>query len=159
MTLTLSPHYPLAALSGLVRTIETSSPQQVVPTPLINEPGQSKSVIDCSSSCRLILQIAPQITVHLEIQTTLPVQVGSWVWVLARLPRKVVKGFDAYPYVDPQATLTSVLLQACDLQIDNTYDDNAPSCDQLAPNTIDDDHGAWLFGATGASSLISVIGL
>jgi len=44
-------------------------------------------------------------------------------------------------------------LRACDLQVDNTHDDNSLSCSQLLPNTIVDDGGAWLFEVTGAGSL------
>jgi hypothetical protein len=44
-------------------------------------------------------------------------------------------------------------LSACDFQADNIHDDNSLSCDQLMPNTIDDDGGAWLFGVIGPSAL------
>jgi hypothetical protein len=44
-------------------------------------------------------------------------------------------------------------LRACDIQVDNTHDENALACDQLLPNTIDDDGGAWLFGVTGSCGL------
>jgi hypothetical protein len=44
-------------------------------------------------------------------------------------------------------------LSACDFQADNIHDDNALSCDQLTPNTIDDDGGAWLFGVISSSAL------
>jgi hypothetical protein len=64
-----------------------------------------------------------------------------------------VKGFSNYPYADPIATLDGMSLRACDLQVDNTHDDNSLSCNQLQPNTIDDDGGAWLFGITGKSAL------
>jgi hypothetical protein len=44
-------------------------------------------------------------------------------------------------------------LRACDLQVDNTHDNNSLSCDQLLPNTIDDDRGSWLFSVTGPGAL------
>jgi hypothetical protein len=44
-------------------------------------------------------------------------------------------------------------LRACDLQIDNVHDDNSQSCDQLTPNTIDDDGGSWLFGVVSPGGL------
>src|SRR5206468_3242719 len=78
---------------------------------------------------------------------------GSWVWTQAALARKNIKDFDSYPYADPFASLNGMSLRACDLQVDNTHDDNSLSCSQLLPNTIDDDGGAWLFGVTGPGSL------
>jgi len=93
------------------------------------------------------------VQVHLFVQTLLPVKVGSWVWAQAQLARKNIKNFDTYPYADPTASLDGMSLRACDLQIDNTHDDNSLSCNQLLPNTINDDGGAWLFGVTGPSSL------
>ncbi|MFL5692048.1 MAG: hypothetical protein ACJ795_09600, partial [Ktedonobacteraceae bacterium] len=56
-------------------------------------------------------------------------------------------------YADPTASLDGMSLRACDLQVDNTHDDNSLSCDQILPNTIDDDNGAWLLGVIGPSSL------
>jgi hypothetical protein len=153
MVLPLSPQYPLIAFGGIVRKIEASTPQQVLPTPLINVPDQPQAAVDCSSGCRFTLQLAPQVNIHLLVQTTLSVHVGSWIWAQAMLARKPVHGFDTYPYADPQTSLNGMLLQACDLQIDNTHDNDSLSCDQLVPNTIDDDNGAWLFGVTGASAL------
>jgi hypothetical protein len=149
----LSPHYPLIAFGGIVRKIEASTPQQVLPTPLIRVPDQPQSSVDCSGGCRFTLQLAPQVNIHLLVQTTLSVRVGSWIWAQAMLARKVIRGFDNYPYADPQASLNGMSLKACDLQIDNTHDNNSLSCDELVPNTIDDDNGSWLLGVTGPGAL------
>jgi hypothetical protein len=153
IVLTLSPQYPLIAFGGEVRKVDTTSSQQVLPTPVINVAHQQQLGIDCSGGCLLTVRIAPAVQVHLSVQTTLPVKVGSWVWAQASLARKNAKDFDNYPYADPLASLNGMSLRACDLQVDNTHDDNSLSCDQLVPNTIDDDGGAWLFGVTGPSSL------
>jgi len=152
MVLALSPQYPLVALGGVVLKVEATSPQQPLPTPLIPI-AQQQATIDCSRGCSLIVRIAAGVQVHLLVQTSLPVHVGSWVWAQAMLTRKTVPGFDTYPYVDPTASLNGMSLRACDLQIDNTHDDNSLSCSQLLPNTINDDNGSWLFGVTGPSSL------
>lgn len=153
MVLPLSPHYPLIALGGVVRKIEATTPQQVLPTPLINVPNSQQRTVDCSGGCLLLVGIAPQVQVRLTVQTTLPIRVGSWVWAEAALARKHIPNFPNYPYADPQASLNDMSLQACDFQVDDTHDDNSLSCDQLTPNTIDDDGGSWLFGVTGAGSL------
>lgn len=153
MVLTLSPQYPLVALGGEVLVVDATSSQQVLPTPVINVARQQQLGIDCSSGCYLTVRIAPGVQVRLFVQTTLPVKVGSWVWAQAALARKNVGGFDTYPYADSTAALNGMSLRACDLQVDNTHDDNSLSCNQLVPNTIDDDGGAWLFGVTGPSSL------
>jgi hypothetical protein len=87
------------------------------------------------------------------VQTALPVPVGAWIWAQAMYPRKTVAKFGAYPYPDLAATLDGATLRVCDVQINATHDDNSLSCDQLTPNTIDDDGGAWLFGVTGAGGL------
>lgn len=153
MVLTLSPQYPLVAFGGIILKIDATSLQQVLPTPLINVTHQQQVAIDCSSGCLLTLRIAPGVQVHLLVQTTLSIHIGSWVWAQAMLARKTIPGFANYPYVSPSASLNGMSLRACDLQIDNTHDDNSLSCDQLLPNTIDDDGGAWLFGVTGPGSL------
>jgi hypothetical protein len=153
MVLTLSPQYPLIAFGGQVLKVDTTSPQQVLPTPVINVANQQQSGADCSAGCQLTVRLASGVQVHLSVQTTLPVKVGSWVWSQAQLARMNVKGFSNYPYADPLAALDGMSLRACDLQVDNTHDDNSLSCNQLQPNTIDDDGGAWLFGITGKSAL------
>jgi hypothetical protein len=153
MVLTLSPHYPLLVLGGRVLSIDPLTPQQVLPTPVINVAHQQKLGVDCSGGCELAVRLAANTVVQLNVETTLPVQVGSWVWAQAAYGRQQIKGFDNYPYVDPQAPLNGMSLRACDLQVDNTHDENSLSCDQLAPNTIDDDRGAWLLGVVDARSL------
>ncbi|HCI81214.1 MAG TPA: hypothetical protein DHW02_16165 [Ktedonobacter sp.] len=153
MVLPLSPQYPLVALGGVVVKIEATSPQQVLPTPLINVPDAQPYTVDCSGGCLLIVRIAPQVQVRLTVQTTLPIVVGAWVWAQASLARKQVASFPNYPYADPQASLNNMSLQACDFQVNNTHDDNSQGCDQLMPNTIDDDSGSWLFGVTGTAAL------
>ena len=153
MVLTLSPQYPLIAFGGRVLTVTPTAPQQVLPTPVINIAHQQQLGIDCSSGCQLTVRLTFGVQVGLFVQTTLPVKVGSWVWAQALMARKIVKGFDTYPYADPQASLNGMALRACDLQVDNTHDDNSLACDQLVPNTIDDDGGAWLYGVTGPGAL------
>lgn len=153
MVLTLSPQYPLIAFGGQVLKVDVTSPQQVLPTPVINVTNKQQLGPDCSAGCLLTVRLAPGVQVHLSVQTALPVRVGSWVWAQAQLARKNIKGFGSYPYADPFATLDGMSLRACDLQVDNTHDDNSLSCNQIQPNTIDDDGGAWLFGVTGESSL------
>jgi hypothetical protein len=101
----------------------------------------------------LTVRIAGDTRIRLLVQTALPVRVGSWVWAQAMLARKQIAGFANYPYADPNAPLNGMSLRACDLQVDNTHDDNSLSCSQLSPNTIIDDGGAWLFGVTGPGSL------
>ncbi|MDQ2717059.1 MAG: hypothetical protein M3Z08_19320 [Chloroflexota bacterium] len=152
MTVMLSPQYPLVALAGLVRKVEATAPLEVLPTPLINVAQQQQGP-DCSSGCLLTIQIAPAVQIKLQVQTALTVQVGSWVWAQAMYPRKAVPNFYTYPYADPGASLNGVTLRACDFQVDGTHDDNSLSCDQLQPNSIDLDGGAWLFGVTGSDSL------
>lgn len=153
MVLPLSPQYPLIAFGGIVLKIDATSPQQVVPTPLINLPHQQQFTVDCSGGCLLTVRIAPNVTIRLVVETTLSIHPGSWVWAQATLPRKKILGFDNYPYADPQASLAGATMHACDLQVDSVHDNNSLSCDQLTPNTIDDDGGAWLFGVTGSGSL------
>jgi len=153
MVLPLAPQYPLIALGGVVLKIEATTPQQVLPTPLINVPNSQQMTVDCSGGCLLIVRIAPQVEVRLTVQTTLPMRVGAWVWAQAALARKHVPSFPNYPYADPQASLNNMSLQACDFQVNDTHDDGSLGCDQLTPNTIDDDGGSWLFGVTGTASL------
>ncbi|HLZ55932.1 MAG TPA: hypothetical protein VKR06_03200 [Ktedonosporobacter sp.] len=153
VVLTLPPQYPLLAFGGTVQKIDATSPQQVLPTPLINAPSLQHDAVDCSGGCLLTVQIAPQTQVRLTVQTTLAIRLGSWVWAQAMLARKAVPGFDTYPYLDPTATLDGMSLQACDFQVDNTHDDNSVSCDQLQPNSIDGDGGAWLLAVTGPGAL------
>lgn len=153
MVISLSPQYPLVALGGEVLKIDATSPQQVVPTPLINVPDQPLSSVDCSGGCLLTVRVAPQVQVRIQIETTLSLHVGSWVWTQATLARKAVPSFSDYPYADLDAPLNGMLLHACDLQIDNIHDDNGLSCDQITPNTIDNDQGSWLLGVIGPSGL------
>jgi hypothetical protein len=152
MTMSLSPQYPLIAFGGIVQKIASNTTQQVVPTPLINVP-QRPLAPDCSGGCDLTVRVAPQVQVRLLVQTTLVIHIGSWVWAQAMLARKQIGGFDDYPYANPGASLNGMSLSACDFQVDGTHDDNSLSCDQLTPNTIDDDGGAWLFGVIGPSAL------
>ncbi len=152
MVLPLSPQYPLDAIGGEVVKIEATTPQQVVPTPLINVPN-SDLAADCSGGCLFIVRISPTTQVRLSVQTALSVHIGSWIWAQATLARKAVSGFDAYPYADLHATLNGMPLQACDFQVGTVHDDNSFACDQLAPNTIDADGGAWLFSVSGPLAL------
>jgi hypothetical protein len=152
MTMTLSPQYPLIAFGGIVQKIASNTAAQVIPTPLINVP-QRPLAPDCSGGCNLTVRLAPQVQVHLLVQTALALHVGAWVWAQATLARKHITGFDAYPYADPGVSLNGMSLSACDFQADNIHDDNSLSCDQLMPNTIDDDGGAWLFGVMGPGAL------
>ena len=153
MVLALPQQYPLVALGGVVLKINPTTQQQPLPTPLIIVARQQNVGIDCSGGCQLTVRIAPNVEIQLLVQTALPVKVGSWVWAQATLARKVVPDFANYPYADPTATFSGMLLRACDLQVDNTHDDNSLSCSQLLPNTIIDDGGAWLIGVTGPGSL------
>jgi hypothetical protein len=152
MVITLSPHYPLIALGGIVLKVESSSTLQPLPTPLINV-TQQQTGIDCSTGCRVEVRIAPKVQVALVVQTTLPVRIGSWIWAQTMLSRKAVAGFDAYPYADASASLNGMAMRVCDFQVDATHDDNGLSCSQLLPNTIVDDGGSWLFGVVGSGSL------
>ncbi|HEV2582001.1 MAG TPA: hypothetical protein VGT44_14190 [Ktedonobacteraceae bacterium] len=151
MVIALYPHYPLVAIGGVIFAINPLSPQQPLPTPLINV--QQQVGIDCSGGCDLSVRIAAHTAVQLLVQTTLQVRVGSWVWAQAMLPRKQVAGFAAYPYADPAALINGMSLRACDFQVNATHDDNSLSCSQLTPNTILDDNGAWLYSVTGPGSL------
>ncbi len=152
MIIRLAPQYPLIALSGVVLKVVPTSTKQPLPTPLITIPTQSASV-DCTSGCFLTMRIAQDTQIRLFVQTTLPVHTGSQVWAQAMLARKPIAGFANYPFVEPDASLNGMTLSACDLQVDTMHDPNVPACDQLLPNTIDDDGGAWLFGVTGPGGL------
>lgn len=153
MVLTLMPQYPLVALGGVVLKVNSLSPLQALPTPLINVARQQQNGVDCTNGCILTVRIAPGVSVHLSVQTALPIPAGAWVWAQATMARKTVPGFDTYPYADSAASFNGMSLRACDLQVNDTHDDNSLSCSQLLPNTIADDGGAWLFGVTGTGSL------
>ena len=152
MVLPLSPQYPLIAFSGLVQKISANSPQQVLPTPLIKTSGQQLPA-DCTGGCLLTVKIAPQVIVHVLVNTTIVIKVGAWIWAQAALARKNVAGFPDYPYADPKASLNGMTLRACDFQADDIHDDNSLSCDQLLPNSIDDDSGVWLLSVAGPAAL------
>jgi len=153
MVVSLSPHYPLTAFGGIVRKIEATISQQVLPTPLIPVPNQEPSTVDCSRGCLLTVELAPQANIHLEVRTALSIRIGSWVWAQAMMPRKAIQGFDTYPYVDPQTPMAGMSFKACDLQVDNVHDDRSLFCSQLTPNTINVDGGSWLLGVTGPGGL------
>ena len=153
MIIRLAPQYPLVAVGGVVLKVDPASPPQLLPTPLINVPTQQQSAIDCSSGCDLTVRIARETHIHLVVQTALPVRTGSWVWAQAMLAREQIAGFAHYPYAGPNASLNGMSLRACDLQVDTIHDANALACDQLLPNTIDDDGGAWMFGVTSPCGL------
>lgn len=150
---TLMPQYPLVALGGVVLNVNALSTAQPIPTPLIPVHRERQVGVDCSNGCSLTVRVAKGVEVKLSVQTAIPVPVGAWVWAQAMYPRKVITGFTNYPYADPAASLNGSSLSVCDLQINDTHDDNSLSCDQLMPNTIDDDHGAWLLGVTGSGAL------
>jgi hypothetical protein len=151
--LALSPHYPLVAVSGIVEKVAALSPHQVIPTPLIHVRNTEPQGLDCSRGCAITVQIAPHVSVRLEVRTTLTVHEGSWVWAQATMARKRVVGFDTYPYVSGAATLDGMSLHACDFQVDDVHDDHGLSCSQLRPNTINADGGSWLFAVTGPGAL------
>lgn len=149
----LMPQYPLFALGGPVLKVSALSPAQPIPTPLIHVDRQQQIGVDCSNGCLLTVQAAPGVQVNLSVETSIPVPVGAWVWGQAMLPRKNIAGFANYPYPDLASSLNGASLKVCDLQINDTPDTNGVGCDQLSPNTIDDDGGAWLLGVTGPGSL------
>lgn len=153
MVLSLSPQYPLIAFGGLIQKISATTPQQVLPTPLINVPDREPQTADCSGGCLLTVQLSDQVRIQLSLQTTLSLREGSWIWTDAMMARKSVRGFDNYPYVDPQMSLNNMSLRACNFEINNQTDPLAASCSDLTPNTIDDDGGTWLIGVTGSSAL------
>ncbi len=152
MVLPLSPQYPLVAFGGVVLKINATSPQQVLPTPLIKTSNQQLPA-DCTDGCILTVRLAPHVQVQLLVQTSLVIKVGSWVWTQAMLARKNVQSFPNYPYADPTASLDGMSLRACDFQVDDIHDDNSLSCDQLVPNSIDNDGGSWLLSVVGAGAL------
>lgn len=151
--MTLMPQYPLVALGGVVLNVYSLSPAQPLPTPLIPIQQHQQPGVDCSNGCLLNVRIAAGVEVKLSVQTAIPVPVGAWVWAQATYPRKPIAGFANYPYADPATSLNGKTLRVCDFQVNDTHDDNSLSCDQLTPNTIDDDGGAWLFGVTGKGGL------
>ncbi|GLV57164.1 hypothetical protein KDH_40020 [Dictyobacter sp. S3.2.2.5] len=153
MVLTLSPQYPLVALGGVLTKIEGSTTRQVLPTPLIKVPSKEDYTPDCSNGCLLTVRINSNVSVRLNVQTSLALHPGAWIWTQAMLPRKSIPGFSNYPYADPTASLNGKTLQACDFQVNDTHDDNSVSCSDLNPNTINVDGGAWLLGVTGSNSL------
>lgn len=150
---TLMPQYPLVALGGVILKVNALSPAQPIPTPLIPVQRQQQVGVDCSNGCLLTVRIASGVEVKLSVQTAVPVPVGAWIWAQATYPRKVLAGFDTYPYADPAAPLNGATLRTCDLQINDTPDPNSTACDGLMPNTIDDDGGSWVFGVTGPGGL------
>ncbi|WP_376795846.1 hypothetical protein [Thermogemmatispora sp.] len=153
MVIRLSPQYPLMALGGIILKARPVTPPQVLPTPLIPVPTPPDQGIDCSQGCTMQVRIAPGVEVNVDATTTLPVQNGSWIWAFATYPLAHVAGMSTYPYASPQTSLNGATLHACQIQIDDTYDEHSPSCDAFQPNTIDDDGGAWLLGVVGPSSL------
>ncbi|GCE11590.1 hypothetical protein [Tengunoibacter tsumagoiensis] len=153
LVLPLAPHYPLVAIGGIVLRIDPTSPQQVIPTPLITIPDQKQYAPNCEDGCLLTVRITPEIQIHLIVKSSLSIYPNSWVWALAQLARKPVHGFDTYPYADPKAALNTMKLSACDLQVDDVHDDDALSCSQMKPNTVNADGGSWLFAVTGPAGL------
>src|SRR5579885_3206453 len=150
---TLMPQYPLVALGGIVLKVSALSPAQPIPTPLIPVQRQQQVGVDCSNGCLLTVRIASGVEVKFSVETSIPVPVGAWIWAQALYPRKPVAGFANYPYADPSVSLNGASLRVCSLQINDTRDTSSPTCDQLTPNTIDDDGGAWLYGVTGPGGL------
>jgi hypothetical protein len=153
MQLKLSPQYPLVALGGEILRISSSLPQQAAPTPLIKVPQDPNAAPDCSGGCTLTVELQAGQQVRVAVDTTLAMHKGDWVWFQAMLARQKVKGFDAYPYADPRMTFNGMSLQACDFQVNGIHDNQSLLCSQVNPNTIRDDGGAWMFGATGTSGL------
>lgn len=150
---TLMPQYPLVALGGVILKVNALSAAQPIPTPVIRVQREQQVGVDCSNGCQLTVRVSTGVEVKLSVETTIPVPVGGWIWAQAMYPRRSVSGFDTYPYADASASLNGASLRACDVQINDTHDDNSLTCDQIQPNTIDDDGGAWLFGVTGPGSL------
>lgn len=150
---TLMPQYPLVALGGVILNVAALSPAQPIPTPLIHVQRQQQVGVDCSNGCLLTVRIANGVVVKFSVETGIPVPVGAWIWAQAMYPRKAIGGFANYPYADPSVSLNGASLRVCNLQINDTRDDNSLTCDQLTPNTINDDGGAWLYGVTGPGAL------
>lgn len=153
MSLKLSPQYPLVALGGVLLKVEATSPLQVLPTPLIKVQSTAEYAPDCSNGCLLTVRLTPAVIIHLMVQTALALHPGAWIWTQAMMPRQSIAGFANYPYADPHASFNGLTFKACDFQVNDTHDDNSVSCDQLDPNTIDVDGGAWLLGVTGTDAL------
>ena len=153
LVLTLSPQYPLVALSGQIVKIDLLTTQQAVPTPLISITPESTSSVDCSGGCLLTVNIMPKMQVHVAVTTTVPVRNGSLIWMMAAMARQHVANFANYPYADPNAAFNGMTLQACDIQIDTQADNATTPCDALSPSTVDQDGGSWLFGVAGKGGL------
>ncbi|WP_216368972.1 hypothetical protein [Dictyobacter arantiisoli] len=153
MTVTLSPQYPLVAISGVLTKIAAMTALQVLPTPLIKVQSTDEYTPDCSGGCMLTIRMNPEVSLHLTVHTELALHPGDWIWAQAMLPRKSIPGFGNYPYADPHSSLNNLSLRACDFQANDTHDDNSQVCSQLDPNTIDIDGGSWLFGVTGSNAL------
>lgn len=146
--LKLSPQYPLVAFGGPVLKVEAQNSMGLVPAS-----GIAQNQLDCSQGCTLQVKLTEQFQVTLSVQTTLQVHPGSWVWVQAMLQQQRIRNVEAYPYVSPDTSINGMSMKVCDFQVDQTYDTNSTSCDQLKPNTIDDDRGSWLFGVAGSNAL------
>lgn len=151
--LTLMPQYPLVSLGGQILKVSALSSAQSIPTPLVHVQSTQQAGVDCSNGCLLTVRIGQTTQVRFSVATSVPVPVGAWIWAEAMYPRKAIGGFDTYPYADPASQLDGATLRVCDVQINATHDDNSLDCDQLKPNTIDDDGGAWLYGVTGPGGL------
>src|SRR5947209_11177562 len=72
LVLALSPQYPLIAFGGQVLKVEATSPQQVLPTPVINVPHQQQLGVDCSDGCLVTVRIAAGVQVHISVKTAIP---------------------------------------------------------------------------------------
>jgi hypothetical protein len=153
MLLKLSPQYPLVTVGGVLLKIAATSAHQVLPTPLIKVQSTADYAPDCSNGCSLTVRLTPKVTIHLNVQTSLSLHLGSWIWAQAMMPRKAIAGFKNYPYADPNANFNGMTMRACDFQVNDTHDDNSVSCSEIDPNTIDTDGGSWLLGVVGANSL------
>jgi hypothetical protein len=153
MHMSLSPQYPLVALGGVVENITSTNPRQAAPTPLVPIPNQTNPGPDCSGGCLLTVRVAPGVNVTLNVQTTLTLHNGAWVWAQAMMARQSINGFGNYPYTAADATLNGMQLPVCDFQVNDTHDDNSTTCSSLTPNTIQIDGGAWMYAVTGQNGL------
>ncbi|HTI14515.1 MAG TPA: hypothetical protein VL461_08110 [Dictyobacter sp.] len=152
MLLHLSPQYPLVAMGGILEKIESMTPAQAVPKPLI--PVQNTdNAPDCTNGCALLVKVAPTTQVRLIVYTSLALHPASWVWFQASMALKPVAKFANYPYADPAVSFNGMTMHVCSFQVDTTYDSNSLDCDQLSPTTIDDDNGSWMLGVTGSGGL------
>ena len=153
MPMKLSPQYPLMAFGGLITKVSGTTSRVALPTPLIPVPNAQDQGPDCSNGCQLTVRIASNVTVGVDVSTSLQVKLGSWIWTQAMMPLKEIRGFPNYPYVDQKAPINGMTLRACDFQIDSTHDDNSASCSDIQPNSIVSDGGSWLVGVVGSSGL------